>query len=92
MEGQLSIFDFPEYLPDSLKELEPPPFDKKLLVGIKGISDIVPILPKYKIVLKRADFRGRKEKTAVWVGYFHSISDSGWNYNLKEIESYSLLN
>lgn len=92
MKGQLSIFDFPSCLPDSLKKLEAPPFNKKLLIGIKGISDIVPILPKYKIILKHADVVGRKEKIAVWVGYFHSISDSGWNYDLKEIESYSLVN
>lgn len=92
MKGQLSIFDFPMCLPDALKTLDAPPFDKKLLIGIKGLDDIVPILPKYKIVLKHADYFGRKEKTAVWVGYFHSISDSGWNYDLKEIEKYTLIN
>ena len=75
-------------IPDSFKKLEPPPFDKKLLIGIKGISDITPILPKYKIILKQPDYAGRKEKIAVWVSYFHSISDSGWNYDLKDIESY----
>lgn len=88
MKGQMTIFDFPSLIPDSLKQLEAPPFDKKLLMGIKEISDITPILPKYKIVLKQPDFKGRKEKLAVWVTYFHSISDSGWNYDLKDIESY----
>lgn len=77
-------------LPDT-QILEKPPFDKKLLVGIKGIGDIVPILPKYIITLKEADYAGRIKKTAVWVGYFHSISDSGFNYNLDEIEHYKLL-
>jgi len=88
MKGQMTIFDFLELMPDGLKKLEPPPFDKKLLIGIKGISDIVPILPKYKIVLKQLDYAGRREKIAVWVTYFHSINDSGWNYDLKDIESY----
>ena len=73
-----------------MSEMKAPSFDKGLLEGIKGISDIVPLLPKYKIVLKTPDHTGRKEKIAVWVGYFHSISDSGWNYNLNEVERYSL--
>jgi len=81
----------PVNMPDDFKGLEAPPFDKKLLIGIKGIDELFPVLPKYKIVLKRADYLGRKEKVSVWVGYFHSIGDSGWNYTLKEVEEYSLI-
>lgn len=75
----------------SEKEMIEPPFDKSLLAGIKGIDEIIPDLPKYEIVLKKADFKGRTRKTAVWVGYWHSINDSGWNYEMEDIESYTEL-
>lgn len=88
MEGQMTTFDFPGLIPDDFKNLESPPFDVGLLKSIKGLSDITPTLPKYKIVLKNPDYAGRKEKIAVWVTYFHSIDDSGWNYDLKDIERY----
>lgn len=100
MTGQLNLFGFEETAsaatrPRKMKiktqpktTLIEPPFDESLLRGIKGISDIVPILPKYRIKLKSSDCEGRVIKVAVWVGHFHSINDSGWNYSLEEIESY----
>ena len=69
-----------------VKLVDVPPFDKSMLKGIKGLSEITHRLPKYRVIFKRPVFGGWTEKVCIYVGYWHSLD--GWNYEQKQIKSY----
>lgn len=62
-----------------------PEFDKSLLKGIKGLSEITPKLPRYRVTFKRPMYRGLTD-ICVYVGYWHGLT--GWNYEQKDVKSY----
>lgn len=69
-----------------------PQFDKSLLIGIKGLDEIIPLLPRYKVTFKNPVFSlpfKAKAKICVYAGYWHSLD--GWNYKDEEIESYEYI-
>lgn len=78
---QLTVYD----LLEDRDELD---FDRSILKQIKGLEELRGKIPEYEITLKQPDFKGRIVKRAIWVGYFHSISDSGWNYEKAEVRSW----
>lgn len=78
---QLTVYDL-------LEDREELDFDKSILKKIKGLEELLGKIPEYEITLKKPDFKGRIVKRAIWVGYFHSISDSGWNYDKEEVRSW----
>ena len=72
--------------------LKMPQFDKSILIGIKGLDEIIPSLPRYKVTFRKPVYSlpfMAKAKICVYVGYWHSLD--GWNYKDDEVESYSLI-
>jgi hypothetical protein len=89
IEGQMNIFNF---IPDPDAPIEMPDFDESLLVGIKGLDEIMYKLPRYKVYFKHPVYSlpfPCIAKICVFVGYWHSLD--GWNYKDKEIKSYEYI-
>ena len=78
---QLTVYDV-------LEDRDELNFDRSILKKIKGLEELRGKVPEYEIILINPDFKGRTVKRAIWVGYFHSISDSGWNYDREEVRSW----
>lgn len=84
---QYSLFDIYN-IPNP--EIKPPKYNKELLKGIKGLSDIVDKVPKYLVTFKKPVYGGYIKKVCIYVGYFHSLD--GWNYNNDKIKEYKEIN
>ena len=85
MIGQLTIYDvLGEQDPN--KPIKMPEYDRKILKGIKGLSEILDQVPKYLVTFKKPVFGGYTKKVCIYFGWWHSLD--GWNYNDKDILSW----
>lgn len=89
MKNQLTIYDVFD-IKNPNEPLKMPKYNKELLKGIKGITEILDLIPKYKVTFKNPVYGNYKQKICIFMGWWHSLD--GWNYDNKNIESYEEVN
>lgn len=90
MYEQYTLYDYIDE-PNPNEPIKMPTYDKKILKGIKGLSDIIDKVPKYLVTFKNPVFgkpNYHKTKICIYVGWWHSLD--GWNYKDEQVERWEL--